>query len=161
MRTGCALDNAPMADLIIIAHAPLASSLKVVARHVFADAGERIAALDVQAEDRLESVEREARALIARSAATERLVLVDVFGATPYNVAQRLTDLPGTRVIAGVNVPMLWRALSYQHLPLDQLVERAHSGAVQGVIVSAASRPQNQSPAASANHDPTQRHHQQ
>jgi PTS system ascorbate-specific IIA component len=41
------------------------------------------------------------------------LVLTDVFGATPSNVAQRLTDGVEVRLVTGVNVPMLWRLLSH------------------------------------------------
>jgi mannose PTS system EIIA component len=48
-------------------------------------------------------------------------------------------------VVAGVNVPMLWRVLCYAAEPLDLLVTRAVSGATQGVMQVAVSRPQNQS----------------
>jgi PTS system mannose-specific IIA component len=80
------------------------------------------------------------------------LVLTDVFGATPCNVAMRLADGTHVRVVAGVNVPMLWRAVSYRNSPLPMLVERAVSGAVQGVMHLAPSRPQSQS-SRSGDHD--------
>jgi PTS system mannose-specific IIA component len=53
------------------------------------------------------------------------LVLTDVFGATPCNVAQKLVDGVRSRLITGVNLPMLLRSVSYRHEPLDALVSRA------------------------------------
>jgi mannose PTS system EIIA component len=44
--------------------------------------------------------------------------------------------------VVGVNVPMLLRAVTYRENPLSVLVERAVSGAVQGVMQLAPSRPQ-------------------
>ncbi len=55
-----------------------------------------------------------------------------------------------SRVVAGVNVPMLWRTLCYAHLPLAELVTRAVDGARQGVMQVAVPRRQNQ-----ANRPPT------
>ena len=60
------------------------------------------------------------------------LVLADVFGATPCNVAQRLVDGVRSRLVAGVNVPMLLRALCYRNEPLDALVQRAVTGGTAG-----------------------------
>ena len=58
----------------------------------------------------------------------EALILTDVFGATPCNVAQRLADGVQVKVVAGVNVPMLWRSLCYADESLDALVARAVAG---------------------------------
>ena len=123
-----------MAGLLLIAHAPLASALQAVARHTFADSGVPLQALDVQPDASPEDIEAQARALLQRLGAEEVLVLTDVFGATPCNVAQRLADGPRVRVIAGVNVPMLWRALCYAAEPLEALTARAVAGASQGVL---------------------------
>ena len=68
-------------------------------------------------------------------------MLVDVFGATPCNAALRLADPATVRVVAGVNVPMMWRALCYADEPLDALVARAVTGASQGVMPLAAHKP--------------------
>ena len=123
-----------MAGLLLIAHAPLASALQAVALHAFADSGVPLQALDVQPDASPEDLEAQARALLQRLGAEEVLVLTDVFGATPGNVAQRLVDAQRVRVIAGVNVPMLWRALCYASEPLEALAARALAGAVQGVL---------------------------
>ncbi|MBD8527514.1 PTS sugar transporter subunit IIA [Pseudomarimonas arenosa] len=64
------------------------------------------------------------------------LLLTDVFGASPSNLAQRLTELgTATRRISGLNLPMLLRSLNYADLPLDKLTEAAMSGGKLGVRV--------------------------
>lgn len=126
-----------MPGFLIIAHAPLASSLKAVAGHTFPDCARCLEALDVPPDMAVEDIEREARALLARVRDPDTLIFTDVFGATPCNVAQRLASSDegvGVRVLAGVNVPMLWRTLCYADEPLDALVARAIAGATQGVM---------------------------
>jgi PTS system mannose-specific IIA component len=72
------------------------------------------------------------------------VVLTDVFGATPCNVAQKLVDGLTSRLVTGVNLPMLLRAVSYRHEPLEALVSRAVAGGTQGVMQVAITAPQNQ-----------------
>lgn len=149
-----------MPGLMIIAHAPLASSLKSVAGHAFPDCASRLQALDVTPDMSPEQVESQARELMARLPTPETLIFTDVFGATPCNVAQRLADGVQVKVVAGVNVPMLWRSLCYADESLDALVARAMAGATQGVMQVATSRPQNQTFKPGGN-DQDHRHHQQ
>ena len=149
-----------MPGLLIIAHAPLASSLKSVAMHTFPDCGRLLSALDVTPEMSPEQVEVEARAMLREIRDPSALIFTDVFGATPCNVAQRLSDGVQVKVIAGVNVPMLWRTLCYAGESLDALVARALAGATQGVMQVASSRPQNQTNKPGG-HDQAQHQHQQ
>ena len=149
-----------MPGLMIIAHAPLASSLKVVAAHTFPDCAHLVEALDVSPDMAPEDVESLAREMLARIRTPEALIFTDVFGATPCNVAQRLGDGALVRVIAGVNVPMLWRSLCYLNEPLEAVVMRAMAGATQGVMQVATSKPQNQTQKPSAN-DQSHSEHQQ
>jgi len=152
-----------MPGLLIIAHAPLASSLKAVATHTFPECAPVLQALDVQPDTPIEQIEAQARELLEQVRNPEALIFTDVFGATPCNVAQRLaSSVEGAqvKVIAGVNVPMLWRSLCYADEALETLVARAVAGATQGVMQVATSRPQNQAYKPGAN-DSNQHHHQQ
>ena len=149
-----------MPGLMIIAHAPLASALKAVAEHTFPDCAASLAALDVTRDMSIDDVESAARVMLERIRTPEALIFTDVFGATPCNAAQRLGDGLQVRVIAGVNVPMLWRSLSYASEPLEAVVMRAMSGATQGVMQVATSKPQNQTLKPGGN-DQNQHHHQQ
>jgi mannose PTS system EIIA component len=63
------------------------------------------------------------------------LVLTDLYGSTPANLAVALGQRrEHVRVLAGVNLPMLVRALSYAVLDLDQLVDKALDGGRDGVL---------------------------
>lgn len=149
-----------MPGLMIIAHAPLASSLKAVAEHAFPDCASPLEALDVPPEMPLEEIEARAREMLARVRTPEALIFTDVFGATPCNVAQRLADGSQVKLVAGVNVPMLWRSLCYAGEGLDAVVARAMAGATQGVMQVATSRPQTQAPKL-AGHDQSDHQDQQ
>jgi PTS system ascorbate-specific IIA component len=67
-----------------------------------------------------------------------------VFGATPCNVAQKLVDGVNSKLIAGVNLPMLLRTVTYRHEALNALTARALAGGTQGVMQVAVTAPQNQ-----------------
>ncbi len=149
-----------MPGILIIAHAPLASALKSVVTHAYPDCSRTVEALDVAPDMPLAEIEAQARTLLLRVLSPDALVFTDVFGATPCNVAQRLADAPQVRVIAGVNVPMLWRCLCYANESLDAMAARAVTGATQGVMQVASSRPQNQTVKPGAN-DQDRGQHQQ
>ncbi|MDD2546823.1 MAG: PTS sugar transporter subunit IIA [Burkholderiaceae bacterium] len=121
-------------SILIIAHAPLAHALRECALHVFADCGADVAALDVQPQAAPEDSLALAEQLMARLGGSATLVLTDLLGATPCNIAQRLVDGRPARLVAGVNLPMLLRAVNYRAEPLDALVSRALLGGAQGVL---------------------------
>ena len=148
-----------MARILIVAHAPLASSLKAVAEHVYPDCGAQLSALDVLPTQGADDVEAHIKSLVAEAAA-DVLILADVFGATPCNAALAAADGVKQRVVAGVNVPMLWRTLCYAGQPLDDLVNRAVAGASQGVMHVSVPRRQNQA-TPTLSHDQVEHHHQQ
>ncbi len=148
-----------MNGILIVAHAPLASALRSCVLHVFADSSDSVRALDVQPHLPPEESLAQARVLMQQFNEPSLLVLTDVFGATPCNVAQRLVDGVRSKLIAGVNLPMLLRTVSYRHESLDALVSRALVGATQGVIQVAVTAPQFQS--RRHLHDPDHRDHQQ
>ncbi|MGH6611519.1 MAG: PTS sugar transporter subunit IIA [Burkholderiaceae bacterium] len=151
-----------MTGIIVIAHAPLASALGKCAEHVYScepNARRELRVLDVNAGADLQQTVAQARRLVAEVDRGEGvLVLTDVFGATPCNVAQKLVDGVHSKLITGVNLPMLLRTVSYRHEPLDALVARAVMGGTQGVMQVAITAPQNQAP---RNHDKEQHDHQQ
>ena len=64
------------------------------------------------------------------------LVLTDLYGASPSNFAARLGNLGiRTRRIAGLNLPMLLRALNYADRELDALADTAMGGGKLGVVI--------------------------
>jgi PTS system mannose-specific IIA component len=147
-----------MNGIFLIAHAPLASAMQKCVAHVFTDQEQGVVALDVQPQMPPEETLAQARILMAQFGAKPVLVLTDVFGATPCNVAQKLVDGVHSRLLTGLNLPMLLRAVSYRHEPLEALVSRALAGASQGVMQVAITAPQNQN---KRHHDQDHSDHQQ
>jgi PTS system ascorbate-specific IIA component len=144
--------------ILIIAHAPLASALRQCVLHVFADAEPALAAFDVQPNVPPEETLASAGLALDLLGTTNTLVLTDMFGATPCNVAHKLIDGVHAKLVAGVNLPMLLRCVTYRHEPLDALVARALVGGTQGVMQVAVTAPQNQM---RKTHDQNQHDHQQ
>lgn len=133
------------AGILIIAHAPLASALRHCVLHVFPDSAEAVVAVDVDSTAPFEQSLAEAQRRMAGFApADDVLVLTDVFGATPFNVAQKIVDGQRSRLVAGVNLPMLLRAVTYRRETLDVVVARAMAGGIQGVMQVSTVAPQNQ-----------------
>lgn len=130
--------------ILIIAHMPLATALRHCVLHVFPDSAPSVLAFDIQSDSPSEQTLAGARSAMAQLAEPHVLVLTDVFGATPCNVAQKIVDGVKSRLIAGVNLPMLLRAVTYRREPLDSLVARAMAGGTQGVMQVATVAPQNQ-----------------
>ena len=144
--------------ILIIAHAPLAGALRACVLHVFPEVEHSLGALDVQANEPPENTLAAARIMLAQLNAPAVLVLTDVFGATPCNVAQKLVDGVHSKLVAGVNLPMLLRTVNYRHESLDLLVARALAGGTQCIMQVAVSAPLNQT---KKPHDPNQHDHHQ
>jgi len=121
--------------IVIVAHAPLASALRQCVAHVFAERVADVLALDVAAQDAPEQCVTQARQMLAAWEGRSLLLLTDILGATPCNIARELAQGRPACVLAGVNLPMLLRAVTYQHEPLTQLAERARTGGSQGVVL--------------------------
>ncbi|WP_158905217.1 PTS sugar transporter subunit IIA [Burkholderia sp. L27(2015)] len=123
-----------MAGILIIAHAPFATALRDCISHIYGGLPARIGVIDITPDNDpaqlLQTAEMELTRLMEENGA---LVLTDLFGATPSNIAARLASLPRVRVLAGANLPMLVRAVCYRSIPLDTLVDKALAGGIKGI----------------------------
>ena len=144
--------------IFIIAHAPLAKALRDCAMHVYPECAASVLALDVLPHVQPEETLRQAQAALGSNGLDDLLVLTDIFGATPANVAQKLVSGSAAKLIAGVNLPMLFRSVCYRDESLDALVARALTGGTQGVMQVAITAPQNQNRRI---HDQNHKDHQQ
>lgn len=130
--------------IFIIAHAPLASALRQCVLHVFPDAATSLAVFDVQPNMPTDETLAAARMTLALLNTPSTLILTDLFGATPCNIAQKMADGVNSKLITGVNLPMLLRAVTYRQEAMDALVARVLAGGTQGVMQVAVTAPQNQ-----------------
>lgn len=62
------------------------------------------------------------------------LVITDMYGSTPSNIATKLAA-ENITIVTGVNLPMLVRVMNYPKLSLDKLANKAVSAGQTGVII--------------------------
>ncbi len=62
------------------------------------------------------------------------LLMTDIFGATPSNLALKLLEPGRVEGLTGVNLPMLLRALNYRDKGMSTLLVRARDGGRDGIL---------------------------
>jgi len=125
-----------MIGILIVSHGTLGESLIHCASHVLGRRPLSLRQVGVTSHDDPDAILPQARDLVRTlDSGNGVLVLTDIFGATPSNIACRLLEVGRVEGIAGVNLPMLIRALSYREkLPLAELLEKTLSGGMEGVM---------------------------
>ncbi len=129
-----------MVGILIIAHGELGGSLIECARHVLGKQPPQLAALAVHNHDDPLDLLPHAKALVSQLDSGDGvIVLSDIYGATPCNLVAKLVEPGKVAGVAGVNLPMLVRVMTYQKEPLSKLVTKAISGGRDGVVSFTAS----------------------
>ena len=124
-----------MIGILIVSHGAFGESLIHSASHVLGKRPMWLRQLGVAVHDDPESLLPIAQDLIRFLDQGEGvLVMTDLYGATPSNIAARLLKPGRVEGLAGVNLPMLIRALTYRDEPLETLMEKALSGGSLGVV---------------------------
>lgn len=124
-----------MIGILIIAHGTLGESLIHCASHVMGTRPALLKQLDVGTHDDPCTLLPQAQQLIKElNQGDGVLILSDIYGATPCNLVNRLLVAGRVEGIAGVNLPMLVRTLTYRNGDLRTLVAKALSGGREGVI---------------------------
>jgi PTS system mannose-specific IIA component len=124
-----------MIGLFLITHGTLGESLIQCVSHVLNKRPAQIAQLGVAGQDDPLDLLPTARQMLEWvDSGRGVLVLTDIYGATPANVASKLLEPGRFEGVAGVNLPMLLRALTYRDRDMDTLIHRAISGGCDGVL---------------------------
>jgi mannose PTS system EIIA component len=124
-----------MIGLFLITHGSYGESLIQCACHVLNKRPVQIAQLGVSAQDDpLDAVPLAEQMLKLVDDGDGVLIMTDIFGATPANVAMKLLKRGKIEGVAGVNLPMLLRALTYREKGMETLVTKAIAGGRDGVI---------------------------
>jgi PTS system mannose-specific IIA component len=123
-----------MIGILLVSHGAFGESLIHCASHVLGKRPLYVRQVGVTVHDDPEEVIPVARDLIRfLDQGQGVLVMTDIYGATPSNIAARLLEPGRVEGVAGVNLPMLVRALTYRNEPLEQVVAKAMSGGTEGV----------------------------
>lgn len=124
-----------MIGILIIAHGGFGESLLECAKHVIGNEPRQVAYLAVTNQDDPDHLLPVAQNLVAKlNEGDGVLVLSDMYGATPCNIVSKLLDPGVVEGVAGVNMPMIVRTMTYRHESLMALVEKAVAGGREGVV---------------------------
>ena len=124
-----------MIGILIISHGNLGDSLIHCVNHVMGQKSEQLTYLSITVQDDPDVVMPKALELVKQLDRGDGvLVLSDICGATPCNIASRLVIPEKVECLAGVNLPMLIRALTYRNEPLAIAGEKALAGGREGVM---------------------------
>jgi len=124
-----------MVGILIVSHGAFGESLIHCASHVLGKRPLYVRQLGVTVHDDPDEILPVAEDLIRfLDQGKGVLVFTDIFGATPANIANRLLVPGKVEGIAGVNLPMLIRALTYRGEALETVIEKALSGGTEGVM---------------------------
>jgi len=124
-----------MIGILIIAHGTLGESLIHCASHVLNKRPPRLMQLGITAQDDPLLLLPRARTMIRElDDGHGVLILSDMYGGSPCNMTAKLL-IPGkVEAVAGVNLPMLVRALTYRDRSLQTIVTKAVAGGCEGVV---------------------------
>lgn len=123
-----------MIAIIIIAHGALGESLIQCATHVLGGVPERVVSIPVLGRANPDALLAEThRQIAALDDGSGVLLLTDMVGGTPSNVATRALVPGRVEGLAGVSLPMLMRALTYRNQPLTAMTAKSESGGHQGI----------------------------
>jgi PTS system ascorbate-specific IIA component len=124
-----------MVGILIITHGTLGESLVHCASHVLNKRPPRLKQLGFTAQDDPMLLLPQARALVKElDDGNGVLILTDMYGGSPSNIAAKLVAPGKVEAVAGVSLPMLIRALTYRDKPLQVIVTKAVSGGCDGVV---------------------------
>ena len=124
-----------MIALLIVAHGNLGDSLIQCATYVLGKRPEALENLDLSAcKDPAEMLARAQSKLDEVDRGDGVLILTDVYGATPCNTVCKILNTRQVEAIAGVNLPMLLKSLTYRDQGMAVLLEKAVSGGQAGIF---------------------------
>jgi mannose PTS system EIIA component len=122
--------------ILLVTHEGIGSALLAVATRLLRQLPLKTEAFEIPFDADPDALLPQASAALRRVDGGQGvLVLVDLYGATPSNLAARLARI-GTPVrrVSALSLPMLLRVMNYAELDLDEMPNVAAAGARNGVI---------------------------
>lgn len=125
-----------MIGILLVTHGAMGEALLQNVSHILGRIPLQMAQLSVFAQDDPSGLLPNARRLLSSvDSGAGVLVMTDIQGATPANIALELLEPGRVEGVAGLNLPMLLRALTYrENDDMATLFEKAVSGAREGVL---------------------------
>lgn len=126
-----------MVNILIISHAEIANSFAYCIEHIINRRAENLVVLPVKKAESPETVLARAQEIVQMQLEANSegiLILSDLFGATPSNIASKLIKSGKVELISGLNLPMLIRAISYSKGSLAECVSKSLEGGINGIV---------------------------
>lgn len=125
-----------MVSVFIISHSEIANSFAYCLEHVLNRRVDNLVILPVKKTEEPSLILARAQEIVERQLEKVDgvLILCDIFGATPSNIAAKLVKPGIVEVITGLNLSMLIRAISYSSQSLDVCLQKAYDGGMSGII---------------------------
>ena len=124
-----------MIGILLITHGELGKSLIKCATYVLGDQPVFLESLSIENDCEHENMFKQISERIKLLDQGDGvLILTDIFGATPCNIITKIIKPGKVSAIAGVNLSMLIRSISYRHESFDALIAKAIQGAQDGII---------------------------
>jgi len=124
-----------MIGILLITHGSLGEALIQCASHVLNRRPPQLLQLGVAGQDDpLDALPLARRLAELVDDGSGVLILTDILGATPANIAAKLLEPGRIAGVAGVNLPMLLRVITYRERSMDVVLKKAIAGACEGVV---------------------------
>lgn len=124
-----------MIGILIISHDELGESFIHCAAHIFGEKPQLLINQAISIQDEPDVIVNQAKKLVEKLDQGDGvLIMTDIYGATPCNIASRLIQSGKVACLAGINLPMLVRTLNYRHESLLVVVEKALAGGKEGIM---------------------------
>lgn len=121
--------------VLLLTHPGVGSAMLHIATRIVGGNTLRVKCLEVPPDAALQPVCEQARGMLHElNHGAGVLVLTDIYGATPHNIARELAcQEPAMRVLSGINLPMLVRIFNYPEDNLETLSDKAEEGGSRGI----------------------------
>jgi len=124
--------------VLIVTHPGVGSALAHSAQRIMGDSPLKTFCLDIPVDSDVERTEHEiSQALANLDAGDGVIILSDIFGATPNNLARKFAAPGHVHIVSGINLPMLIRLYNYPNTDLAELCELAAEGGQRGIMTCA------------------------
>ena len=121
--------------ILIVSHNNIGTELINTARQMLSCCPLPTKVISIETRDDPEAIRKQLdRDLLGLDQGNGILILTDMFGSTPSNIACAVSDRNDIRIVSGLNLPMLIRVLNYPTLNLDELEYKAMCGGQEGIV---------------------------
>ena len=125
-------------QVILLTHGKIGAEILRMAKETLDTTNLPVHFISVTSQVEPAEIQTELKKITDQYSQQDILILADLYGATPCNIAQPFQDLNHIKIVSGLNLSMLLKVLNHLSLEqtptLDDLVRKAVSGGIAGII---------------------------